>query len=392
MLTFRVDRESDAAALLRSVTERAGHHAETVITSQIVQNAVRRYDLVRLGLVKGPFPGGPIQDVATNFEDRYVGAREQSALDQRIDLVFDIHLDREMLLLMRSMPGMYREAFDPRHGRFVRSTVLDGMRRGMIVFDLLSGRFPYSMEAAKRVAAPSFETRLRQAVYACVSQQRFGTVRPPSQHRDEFSEWGRSEEGRSHIANVRNAIGPRLDEDLDVDRLQAYPEAWKPAPPTASTPVRAPTRPAPAKAEPRARPQQAETKKAPQARFDPEGRVHSIDHADLIESADGRFFLAVPEAGLDERARVFIQIGDRHMSIVQNAIHKGHIENLSRVSLECLRRLQVISLVEISNGERRRPVSKHMAIIQDISLDDGFKADLARMAGAKRVEDETWLG
>lgn len=99
-----------------------------------------------------------------------------------------------------------------------------------------------------------------------------------------------------------------------------------------------------------------------------------IDHADIVVSADGRPFMAVPAVGLDKNERLFVQIGSKHVIFLQGGIQYGAVTDVAADARDYLRGLTSITVVEVEEKEGRRLLrAKHAAMVQDISLGEGFR-------------------
>jgi len=108
-------------------------------------------------------------------------------------------------------------------------------------------------------------------------------------------------------------------------------------------------------------------------------RASEIDHADIIVASDNKIFVAVPYVGLDPDSRVFVQVSDKHVAFSQNGVQYGFVDNVKRSSLDVLKTTNQVILIEIEkNFDERLLRAKHMAIVTDISLQDGFGSAINR--------------
>lgn len=108
-------------------------------------------------------------------------------------------------------------------------------------------------------------------------------------------------------------------------------------------------------------------------------RASEIDHADVIVASDNKIFVAVPYVGLDPDCRVFVQVSDKHVSFSQNGVQYGYVDNVKSSSLDILKSTNQVILVEIEkNFDERLLRAKHMAIVTNISLQDGFGSAINR--------------
>lgn len=102
-----------------------------------------------------------------------------------------------------------------------------------------------------------------------------------------------------------------------------------------------------------------------------------IDHADIVVAADGRAFLAVPHVGFKAEDRIFIQVGSKDITFIQNGIQFGTVKNIPATSRDYLRGMTSITVVEVKvSGEKRLLRAKHTAMVSDISLGEGLRRPL----------------
>jgi hypothetical protein len=102
-----------------------------------------------------------------------------------------------------------------------------------------------------------------------------------------------------------------------------------------------------------------------------------IDHADIVVASDGRAFMAVPYVGFRPEDRVFIQVGSKDISFMQNGIQYGTVANIPAASRDYLRGLTSITIVEIVETDGKRLLrAKHTAMVSDISLGEGLRRPL----------------
>lgn len=108
-------------------------------------------------------------------------------------------------------------------------------------------------------------------------------------------------------------------------------------------------------------------------------RASEIDHADVIVASDNKIFVAVPYVGLDPDSRVFVQVSDKHVTFSQNGVQYGFVDNVKSSSLDILKSTNQVILVEIEkNFDERLLRAKHIAIVTNISLQDGFGSAINR--------------
>jgi len=123
----------------------------------------------------------------------------------------------------------------------------------------------------------------------------------------------------------------------------------------------------------------ASTRSAELRKSEPSPARSTIDHADVVQSSDGRVFVAVPYVGLDVESRVFLQVADNHIAITQNATQYGFVADVPRAAVDLLRECKSVTIVEVEFRNGRRLLrAKHVSIVQDISLTENVSRSLGR--------------
>jgi len=157
------------------------------------------------------------------------------------------------------------------------------------------------------------------------------------------------------MAEFRRRLAMSLPRELTKDHLTSYPTAQSSR----------------AKAQPRERAERKDD--------DTPVKSAQIDHADVVQSSDGRVFVAVPYVGLDTEDRVFVQVADSHVAITQNATQWGYVADVPRRATDLLRECKSVILVEVERKDGRRLLrAKHVAIVKDISLVENVSRTLGR--------------
>jgi hypothetical protein len=232
-------------------------------------------------------------------------------------------------------------------GRFwSEAAKTSGAGFGMFRFLLLEEKLPVLGWNAVGRSIPDFEWRVEQCVRKLTVAGNIDPATISERDRKRFED------------RVRSAIRPQLDEAAFNKQVLSGKPKEKPADAPAST-VAPP--PAPKKAAPPKREQVAS----------------SIDHADIVVASDGRAFMAVPYVGFRQEDRVFIQVGSRDITFMQNGIQYGSVANIPAASRDYLRGLTSITVVEIVESDGKRLLrAKHTAMVSDISLGEGLRRPL----------------
>jgi len=215
-------------------------------------------------------------------------------------------------------------------------------------FSLIDGELPQIGWGGVRRHLPTMEDRVRSILPAIIA--------PTGKSATDMAP--------EALTDIRRKLALRLPREITRELLAAYPASGK-----------APRRTAPRPARP------AEVS----------ARTAQIDHADVVQSSDGRVFVAVPYVGLDTEDRVFVQVADSHVAITQNATQFGYVANVPRVATDLLRECKSVTLVEVERKDGRRLLrAKHVAIVKDISLVDNVSRTLGRWRtkGLARKSDD----
>jgi hypothetical protein len=217
---------------------------------------------------------------------------------------------------------------------------------GMFRFILLEEKLPVLGWSAVGRCIPEFDWRVEQCVRKLAVAGGLDPAVLPERDRKRFDE------------RARSAIRQQIDEAaFSRSVIGGKPKEKQAAPPkvVVETPEES-RRPAPQKRE----------------------QVASIiDHADIVVASDGRAFMAVPYVGFRQEDRVFIQVGSRDITFMQNGIQYGSVANIPAASRDYLRGLTSITVVEIVESDGKRLLrAKHTAMVSDISLGEGLRRPL----------------
>ena len=320
-----------------------------------------RVDLHCAGIRRSRLDASPLRDATAHVRDLAGGDND---LDLRPRLRFHLIEDAALILLegggpdylavLTSFPGLIDDGTHPgaapedmtlaqakRRDALWSAVPASPLGKGLS-FDLVEGTLPAMRYASVKRYLPGYEVRCRRTARAALHAARAGDdVR-------EFKRYLASAKGRDDLERAVRRMAAILPRSLDVGGSPVYP-----------APVEAPRKAAPA------------IRKVETARDIP----ISIDHADVIEAADGRIFVAVLYAGLSREDRLHIQVTERQMAFVQNGISFGGVLDAPQAAIDLLRRTNEAIVVEVRKGQGRREVKgRHVAVIRDDTLDSALDA------------------
>ena len=113
-----------------------------------------------------------------------------------------------------------------------------------------------------------------------------------------------------------------------------------------------------------------------------------IDHADIVVASDGRAFIAVPHVMFRKEDRVYVQVGSKDVTFLQNGILYGTVRDISTDARDYLRGLTTITLVEVGEENGRRLLrAKHTSMVNDISLSEGLRRPLQKFRRKSRENE-----
>jgi len=332
----------------------------------VADEATRLLDLHRMSVARRPSDANPIHEAVAAVRAIAAGKDDPLGLDCRLCLQFSggqpllrlAHGAARYGDLLASRPGLepahWPAEHDPetmdlaeweRRGE-LWSQAFPAPRLGVgMTFRLLDGNLPTPRWTSVRRAAPAFDYRLRRAARAKLWKHT-----PFSEEQDfaGFREWLSTPKGKAAYAEARRFGNLALPRELEQEDLVSY-----------ATPKR--TRPALAKP--------VEAGEAP--RF--------IDHADVLQTAEGRVFVAIMDAGLSADERLFLQISDRHLSFVQSGRDFGQVAPMPYSAMDMLRGNREVTVVEIRRvGSRNELKARHTAIVRDASPEGDFTTTMQR--------------
>lgn len=365
------------AAFLRVFTRRYG--------TAVADEFAWRVDLHAVDLRKGPQGGNPFKDALSHIRDLVSGENDLDLFPTlRIHLV-----ESEALLLLErggagylevlsGYPGMFDDGHFPGPAPGGISAVHERRREAAwtaipasplgkgLRFDLVEGNLPSMRFASARRYLPSFEARCRRTAKALLHMDRHGTPFP--------SDASAARDFRRHLGTLRGK------EDLDRLVARAARTLQKSfegeATPTYS--VIKPPKPA--------------LRQAPPPKMD---APRSIDHADVLESTDGRIFVAILYAGFSGDDRVHIQVTERQMAFVQNGISFGGVMDAPQAAIDLLRQTTEAIVVEVRKGSGHREVkARHVAVIRDDTLNTALDVAMTgfrNFAARSKVKQNQWM-
>lgn len=359
-----------AVATLRQEVSRAG---AGLLAAEAADASMRLLDLHHAGIVERDPSGSPLADAVQDLRGRRAIERARSRYDATLDVVLRFAAVEDRILiapacapthLMRTLEG--RDdlipatwmAGPPPQGITEREwrargeiwAAYDALPRlgRDLVLDLFGDKLPAPSAKSVMRRLPSLAERAERTALAKLCSQRFNRPEPPGAQGAVLAEWLRSGEGRTAFAEAKRDLAALLQDSPDEAALARYGERRRSRAPRHAGPV-------------------------------------PIDHADIMQTHDGRTFMAVMDAGLAPNARVFVQIGDNFVTVVQNSLVKGQIDRIPKFAMDILRGFSDIILVELRwEGDRRVPKAQHRAIVNDIGERGMFDASVSRWSKSQR--------
>jgi hypothetical protein len=378
---------SRAVAAVRQQVSRAG---VALLASAAADVAVRLLDLHHSGIVERAAEGSPLADAMIDLQGRRASERARNRYDATLDIALHLTAVADRILIVPAcMPASLALNFDQRddllpatwwQGEPPRGvgerewrargriwTAYDALPRfgRDLVLDLFGDRLPNpsAKSVAKRV--PSLAVRAERTALAKLSVERFGRPEPPGAKGAALAEWLSTPEGRARFQDAKRDYAALLRDRLGEAALARYGERRSKRAPRQTGPM-------------------------------------PIDHADIMQTHDGRTFMAVMDAGLAPAARVHIQVGDNFITVVQNGVVKGQIDRIPASTMGILRGFSDLILVELRwEGDRRVPKAQHRAMVQDIGARGVLESSMARWKNGRRTtrparggtseETEQWI-
>ena len=237
-----------------------------------------------------------------------------------------------------------------------------------LVFRMVEGQLPSLRFAAVKRHFPSFESRVRRTARAAVYRAQFGGVAPADQEAvKEFRRHLETAAGKVAFERESRRLGRILPRSIEKEDATSFGKVAKGGEPRVAT-VSAKEQETPAQ----------------------------IDHADVLESADGRIFVAVMDAGLAPDERLHIQVVDRHLAFVQGGVHYGSVSNAPHAAVDLLRESREAIVVELRRGSGRKEIkARHVALVRDDGRPDVLAAAMANFRNAaertRRKAASGWL-
>lgn len=352
----------------------------------VADEAVRRIDLHKLALQPREPAGNPVHDATLVVRELVAAGSRDRGLD--FDCELSLHLTSDGALI-RLVNGhrLFRPLLESRAGvspfhwatefsdesGYSRQTweergkvwasAFPTPRLGVgLTFHLLDGTLPMPRWTSVRRALPELEIRLRRTARA-----KLWNISPHRATNDisAFRAWLATAAGKRAYHDARSLAARLLPVDFERPDLIAYGEVPKPKPLAAKARVSAP---------------------APQG-------AKPIDHADVLETPDGRVFVAVMDAGLSTDDRLFLQLSGQHLSFIQAGRDFGQVGSVPFSAVEMLRAAREVTVVEIRHyGASKELKAKHSAMIRDATPETDLAATMQRWRGSKTANSQPWSG
>lgn len=387
---FAADDAADlsrAVAALRQEVSRAG---VAMLATAAADLAMRLVDLHHAGIVERDRDGSPLADAMRDLQGRRASERARHRYDATLDVALTLTaVANRILVAPACMPSSLALAFDKRDD-LMQATWWPGERprevgerewraRGQIwtaydalprlgrdlVLDLFGDKLPNPTVKSVARRLPSLAVRAERTALAKLAAQRFGRPEPPGAQGAVLADWLATAEGRARYQEAKRDLAALLQDKPGEATLGRYGERRSKRTPRQTGPV-------------------------------------AIDHADIMRTHDGRTFMAVMDAGLAPSARVFVQVGDNFITVVQNGIVKGQIDRIPAFAMDVLRGFTDLILVELRwEGDRRVPKAQHRAMVQDLGARGVLENSMTRWSTNRRTtragrsrtseESEQWI-
>lgn len=357
----------------------------------LADEVARRIDLSRAGVDVREADASPLRESVEQMRSVFAGGGRAAAglgLDLRLRFhlvgaealvrVEDGHAD--FLAEVEGLPGVLDASF-PANGppeglpaaeweerRGLWEAALSGppLASGL-GFRLVEGGLPSLRYAALRRHFPQHDVRCRRTARALLFLRRTGeqVPRDAAQARD-FRRYLDTAKGQAALDQEVRHLARVLPNPVDQASVLRYGQVPEPRTAPVAEPAPPPCQPSP------------------------------IDHADVIESGDGRIFVAVMDAGLATDERIHIQVVERHVAFVQNGIHFGGIPDVPHKAVDLLRESREAIVVELSRVPGRREIkARHVALVRDDGRPDVYTAAMANFRNAaernRRVQSAQWM-
>ena len=354
----------------------------------LADEVARRVDLHRAGVEVRDPGASPVREAVEHARGLFAagGRRAEAAgLDLRLRL---FPLERDLLVRVdeahedylaeiSALPGV-RDGSLPASGPAGGATTAEwteleamwalataGPPLGVgLSYRLVEHTLPSLRFQALRRHFPLREVRVRRTARAALFARKAGVPVPAdaAQARD-FRRYLETATGKGLLEQEERRVARLVPEAFDKDDVASY--ARQPPPDAAARAPRVAPAPAPGES------------------------PRPIDHADVIESGDGRVFVAVMDAGLAEDERVHIQVVERHLSFIQNGVHYGGVSDCPLDAVDLLRESREAIIVEMRRGAGRQEIkARHVALVRDDGREDIYAAG---MAGFRRAAERNRL-
>ncbi|GJD87721.1 hypothetical protein BHAOGJBA_1226 [Methylobacterium hispanicum] len=370
---FAAGHVADLARAVAAVRHEVSCAGARLLAEGAADAAARLLDLHHAGIVERDPEASPLADAVQDLRGRRASERARRSYDASLDVVLKFSAVGDRILIVPAcVPVPLLRTLDGREDLVAASWSLGPPARGIserewrargdiwvaydalprlgrdLVLDLFGDRLPNPTVKSVVRRLPSLAERAERTALAKLCSQRFNRPEPPGAQGAVLAEWLRSGEGRAAFLEAKRDLAALLQDRPGEASLAKYGERRRARAPRQTGPV-------------------------------------PIDHADIMQTHDGRTFMAVMDAGLAPNARVFVQIGDNFVTVVQNSLVKGQIDRIPKFAMDILRGFTDIILVELVwEGDRRVPKAQHRAIVSDIGERGMFDASVSRWSKSQR--------
>lgn len=332
----------------------------------VADEAVRRIDFHRSSISPRDSDASPIREATALVRDLAVDNESDLDLDCRVVVHF---VDGHVLLRLADGIGPYRQILEAQPGitpyhlgpqpdpitpewaeREARwDAAFPTPRLGVgLSFQLIDGTLPAPRWTSVKRAVPAYDKRIKRTTRAWLwNASSFKATNDLAS----FRSWLATPKGKASYQETQRLIERLLITDFERDDLVQYGDI----------------------------PDTRRSKPRPFNGAQATGSPGPIDHADIMESSDGRVFVAVMDANLSPEDRLFLQVAEQTLSFVQAGKDYGQIAGVPNAAIDLLRGTKEVTVVEIRRvGGRKELKAKHVALIRDASPADDLSAVMNR--------------
>lgn len=331
----------------------------------VADETARRIDLHRAKLERQDPEANPLRDATGVIRELATSSGGDLDLDCRVVVHF---VNGQILLRLANGIKPYRHVLEAQPGispfhltrepepvtaewserAAIWSSAFPTPRLGMgLTFQLLDGTLPTPRWTTVKRSLPSFDVRVRRTTRAWLWN---ASAFKSGEDYAGFRSWLATPKGKASHQDAARMIERLLVDDLEKEQLTVYgnpPDSRKAKPRPFNTAV--------------------------------SSNPGLIDHADVLESSDGRVFIAIMDANLSPEDRLFLQVTEQTISFVQGAKDYGQVSGVPNAAIDMLRATREVTVVEIRTiGGRKEMKAKHVAIIRDASPTGELETALSR--------------